>query len=529
MEDQSGDSGEDGDHLWAYMTAECLNQCPAKLSPTKRLLILGDDEAHKKALVARLHGVSPKVGPINGNGLQYSFLNVRDELLENQARLGIWILDDDPSFGALLKYVMSAEHLEDTTVLLLGSMTTPWNIRNKVSMWTRLLQEHIEKFPDTILYEQKAKNLNRFREYVEPGLSIYGSLNEEQKDIEINLGVDIIVVITQTDHMKVLETDYGYETEHFDFMQLVLRQFCLSYGASLFYVSLKEDKNCDLLLKYILHRIYAFPFRIPAILLERDAIFVPSGWDSENKIRILAESLNTIPLTTPFEDVVYQPRRTLSQQHRAEVVAQYDQEFLCNLQNALARTDPETPPSEVRTEVVQRAGPTRRPRPTAVPKKQASVVVPGNGDTILHTFFKNLLDKRRSLPADRPDGLGGRRAYDESSEPKLENGEHTRQSREFQRSISHAQSSFAENELDYETEDSVEEQSDDTQDSKVHPLPEYFMSDFGESIQENNSEEHLDRYPASRQNSEDKALHSTKDPVEVPPLEAKHKCEESSS
>ena len=41
-----------------------------------------------------------------------------------------------------------------------------------------------------------------------------------------------------------------------------VRKFCLQYGASLFYTSVKEDKNCDLLYKYLVHRIYHFPFKV---------------------------------------------------------------------------------------------------------------------------------------------------------------------------------------------------------------------------------------------------------------------------
>ena len=41
-----------------------------------------------------------------------------------------------------------------------------------------------------------------------------------------------------------------------------IRKFCLQYGASLFYTSVKEDKNCDLLYKYLVHRIFNFPFKV---------------------------------------------------------------------------------------------------------------------------------------------------------------------------------------------------------------------------------------------------------------------------
>ena len=48
----------------------------------------------------------------------------------------------------------------------------------------------------------------------------------------------------------------------------------ISFLASLFYTSVKEDKNCDLLYKYLVHRIFGFPFKTPALVVEKDAVFM---------------------------------------------------------------------------------------------------------------------------------------------------------------------------------------------------------------------------------------------------------------
>lgn len=78
----------------------------------------------------------------------------------------------------------------------------------------------------------------------------------------------------QTDYMTTLEKEYDYRDEYFDFMQQWIRRFCLQHGASLFYTSAKEDKNCDLLYKYLTHRIYGLPFRTPALIVEKDAVLM---------------------------------------------------------------------------------------------------------------------------------------------------------------------------------------------------------------------------------------------------------------
>lgn len=74
--------------------------------------------------------------------------------------------------------------------------------------------------------------------------------------------------------MSTLEKDFDYKEEHYDFIQQSIRKFCLQYGAALFYTSVKEDKNCDLLYKYLVHRIFYFPFRTPALVVEKDAVFM---------------------------------------------------------------------------------------------------------------------------------------------------------------------------------------------------------------------------------------------------------------
>jgi hypothetical protein len=85
---------------------------------------------------------------------------------------------------------------------------------------------------------------------------------------------NILNFYLQTDYMGTLEKDLDYRDEQFDFIQQWIRRFCLQYGAALFYTSVKEDKNCDLLYKYLVHRIYNLPFRTPALVVEKDAVLM---------------------------------------------------------------------------------------------------------------------------------------------------------------------------------------------------------------------------------------------------------------
>merc|ERR1719411_1817647 len=140
------------------------------------------------------------------------------------------------------------------------------------------------------------------------------SPTEEQKSLEMfegvlsrNLGLDVIVVLTKSDSMSQLEAEHGLSDQHFDFIQQAVRKFCLTYGASLFFTSVKEDKNCDLLYKYLVHKNYNFSFTTPALVVERDAVFIPAGWDSPGKISILLENLFKFRPEQNYKDVIKSP------------------------------------------------------------------------------------------------------------------------------------------------------------------------------------------------------------------------------
>jgi len=78
-------------------------------------------------------------------------------------------------------------------------------------------------------------------------------------------------------------------------------------GAALFYTSVKEKKNIDKLYKYIINKCYGYPFTSPAAIVERDAIFIPTGWDNPKKADILVENLHRLKSTDNYSDVFVKP------------------------------------------------------------------------------------------------------------------------------------------------------------------------------------------------------------------------------
>lgn len=127
----------------------------------------------------------------------------------------------------------------------------------------------------------------------------------------------------------------------------------------MFYVSAKVNKNCDLLYKNLVHRIYGLPFKTPALVVEKDAVFIPSGWDNEKKIAILYENIQSCLPDDNYNDVIIKPETRQTSQKDNELTAEEDQMFLSKMQVQLNQNVPtaitSTPPS-LRTPMLPKTG-----------------------------------------------------------------------------------------------------------------------------------------------------------------------------
>ncbi|KAJ8953663.1 hypothetical protein NQ314_007270, partial [Rhamnusium bicolor] len=370
-----------------------------------------------------------------GSGLEYAYIDVRDDYRDDHTRLSVWVLDGDPAHADLLKFALNEETFQNTLVILTVAMTTPWGILEQLQHWASVLADHLDKLKLDVDVRQNRRQhiIKMWLDYVEPGDELdpaspmkrsSRNLGDEEEDFDgsplpegtltNNLGLDIVVVITKTDYIQNLEKEQDYRDEHLDFMQQWIRRFCLQYGAALFYTSAKEDKNCDLLYKYLTHRIYGFPFHTPALVVEKDAVFIPAGWDNMKKISILYENMHSCKPDDYYRDVIVQPATRKTVNRETEILAEDEQAFLTRQQQisfgggppALARLgeSPARPPlagkeSEIRcTTTVETdflfEGIQSSPR-----KLDGSKVVssPG-GEGVLANFFNSLLHKKTGSP-----------------------------------------------------------------------------------------------------------------------------------
>lgn len=423
---------EEGQNLWSSILSEVSTRSSSKLPSGKNILIFGEDGSGKTTLMAKLQGAEHNK---KGRGLEYLYLSVHDEDRDDLTRCNVWILDGDLYHKGLLKFAVTAQSLPDCLAIFVVDMSRPWTIMESLQKWASVLRDHVDKLkiPPENMREMEQNMIKAFQEYTEPEDATPSSPQRraptagEEEDVVLplgentlthNLGIPVLIVCTKCDAVSVLEKEHDYRDEHFDFIQSHIRRFCLHYGAGLIYTSVKEEKNLDLLYKYIVHKLYDFQFVTPALVVEKDAVFIPSGWDNEKKIGILHENFTTVRPEDPFEDFITKPpvRKLV---HDKEINAEDEQVFLMKQQSLLAK-QPATP-TRGATESPGRTGsasprPASRTGPTAVTsvspmasvKKPDPNMKPGAANEgVLANFFNSLLSKKTGSPGSPGAGAVG--------------------------------------------------------------------------------------------------------------------------
>ncbi|CAG7824637.1 unnamed protein product [Allacma fusca] len=419
MKSAKSKNSENTDNVWSSILTEVRSNASTKMPSGKSIVVLGDNESGKTTLVAKLQGIED---PKKGCGLEYAYIEIRDEYRDDQTQLSVWVLDGNPSHANLLQFALSDKTFSETVVMLTVSMATPWTIIDQLQFWAGLLHDHVDSLklsPDRVK-ELREKCVKRWLDYVEPGdeldlasgkqnnmnLSSRNSRNFDEEPIlppntlVRNTGLDIVVVVTKTDYINTLEREHDYRDEHFDFIQYHVRQFCIQYGAALFYTSVKEDKNCDLLYKYLVHRIYGLPFRTPALIVEKDAVFIPAGWDNEKKMAILHENISSFKPDEYFNEVIQKPVVTRKPVNREpEVEVEDEQKFLERQQVLLQSSnlkDPRLSPGVLS----EKPGAQNRPGIGKGIGSNSPIKTPIKGETassserVLANFFNSLLNKK---------------------------------------------------------------------------------------------------------------------------------------
>ncbi|GAA5966769.1 hypothetical protein JCM3765_000943 [Sporobolomyces pararoseus] len=288
-------------------------------------------------------------------GMSYSVLDVKDDSTpstagaaaeeDTLARLSVYQLPSaQPPFPALLPLALKRDTLLESVVVIVLDWEKPWDWIRELKEWIRMLKELVRNVDEdeATLDKSRARVENYLRNYREPASTVQGStaattttatttsstlLDNESPlpdgTLVENLGVPIVVVCTKADHINTLERSKEFTEEQFDYIQQTLRTICLRYGATLCFTNQTIPQSFQKLRQYISHRLFSnpassssidhnssnvqattatrthgrstmgtFTFNHRANVIDRDQIFVPTGWDSYGKIKILREKFD---------------------------------------------------------------------------------------------------------------------------------------------------------------------------------------------------------------------------------------------
>lgn len=154
------------------------------------------------------------------------------------------------------------------------------------------------------------------------------------------------------------------------------------------------------------------------LVVEKDAVFIPAGWDNEKKIGILHENFQSLKADDKFEDAIMKPpvRKFV---HEKEILSEDDQVFLMKQQSFLAKQPPLSTgrPLDSSTRVAggsprtpSRSGSANVVNVTPIPsgnKKIDPNIKGAASEGVLANFFNSLLSKKTVSPGGGPSNLQG--------------------------------------------------------------------------------------------------------------------------
>lgn len=94
-------------------------------------------------------------------------------------KIGVWIPDGDGACTSLLKFALNETNFENTLVVFVVSMSSPWGIMESLKKWSNILRDHIKKLniPENKRNEYLKQQCRAFQMYQDP---------DEKQEILIN-------------------------------------------------------------------------------------------------------------------------------------------------------------------------------------------------------------------------------------------------------------------------------------------------------------------------------------------------------
>jgi dynein light intermediate chain 1 len=236
----------------------------------------------------------------NQFALGYTYQDVLDADHEDiLARMSVYTLSEpSPSYGSLLKPLLTPRMIPNTLIVILLDWNQPWNWVRQLRSWIRLLRSIVASLDDeSKIAMEETLNFWRSQKRTAAGdgqsADTEGPIPLGPGELDEPLGVPLSVVCQNADRIEQLEKDGGWKEEQFDFVLQFIRTILLKHGASLIYTMPSAPGS----LQTLIHTSLGIQSTLQKKQLkhnvtDRDHILVPPSWDSWGKIRILIEGFD---------------------------------------------------------------------------------------------------------------------------------------------------------------------------------------------------------------------------------------------
>ncbi|GAM82709.1 hypothetical protein ANO11243_006930 [Dothideomycetidae sp. 11243] len=285
--------------IWPSLLRSVAN---ARSIPSKRLLLLGGSPSSQSELVQQVLP-SPGNGGVLANrfALGYGVRDIRaDSDGEILARVGVWTLDR--AEGEYVPLMRRAIGDGDGIVVILLDWSRPWGFVAELRRWIALLRRATDGLDQRDVLDENDGRWKRWRDDASPeadGDAVSVPLGPGEYDEP--LGLPLVVVCQNTHEVEKLEKEQGYKEKDFDFVLQFLRTVLLKHGAGLVYTMPSQPGQMRQLLHCLLQVGEGMGERagptsrdagLKHNVIDRDRVFVPPGWDSWGKIRVLREGFD---------------------------------------------------------------------------------------------------------------------------------------------------------------------------------------------------------------------------------------------
>ncbi|KAK6904682.1 hypothetical protein I203_105498 [Kwoniella mangroviensis CBS 8507] len=380
QEDGSG-SGSGSGTLWTEILGSTDRQ---KGLGRKNLIVLSEKHHGRTHLLSQLNVSSKKKKSFKssrngkkGLALGYEVIDISDGDEDSVPPLSVFYPPSShPSLLKLVSQALPPKSLSDTAAVIMLDWTKPSSMIQELLTWLSWIDQWANHNAERGEVEElKEKLQSHIQHYTEPsptttsGTTAYAGagalLPLGQGTLTLNSsGIPITIVCTRADLMDSVGEEVGMKgggwEERTDWIQQVLRTICLAYGATLFYTAPTQPTTYSLLRSYLLHRLYTnppsttesstqhvtstrFPFPHRANVLDRDAVMVPSGWDSWGKIKVLREGFDPDRIGEAFEMSLKTYQNKAEEDNAGETLEVIWDEMIPDVERGVKPSNPSQP------------------------------------------------------------------------------------------------------------------------------------------------------------------------------------------